>query len=273
MEYKDILVHLGQDKRSSARLDAAVELAERHDGRMTGVYVLSRPTVPGYISVEFPPEVLKQVDADYRACAEKAERRFNERMAKTTVPFEWRLMTGASADALNLSAHYADIVIVGQTDPDDGCSDTGLADSVVLGGSGPVLVWPCAGSFAVNAATVMLAWNGTREAKRALSDAMPLLEQAREVVIMGVDTDDGRHTPGAEVGAHLARHGVHVEARHTATAPGVSTGDTLLCEIGDRGIGLLVMGGYGHPRVRKRLLGGATRDILRHMTVPVLMSH
>ena len=273
MEYKDILVHLGQDKRSSARLDAAVELAERHDGRVTGVYVLSRPTVPGYISVEFPPEVLEQVDADYRACAEKAERRFNERMAKTTVPFEWRLMTGASADALNLSAHYADIVIVGQTDPDDGCSDTGLADSVVLGGSGPVLVWPCAGSFAVNAATVMLAWNGTREAKRALSDALPLMQQARKVIVFGVDTGDGKHIPGAEIGAHLARHGVTTEARHTMSSSDLGASDAVLSEISDLGVDLLVMGGYGHHRMRELFLGGVTRDILRQMTVPVLMSH
>ena len=273
MAYRDIVVHLAQDERSAARLNAAVALAEGHESRLTGIYVLTRLPIPGYASFDLSPEVLKRLDTEQRALAESAERQFAERLAKSTVPSEWRLMTGEPVDAVTTSARYADLTIVGQTDPDDSRNVGGLADSVVLSAGGPVLVWPYAGSFALSLQTVMLAWNGTREAKRALSDAMPLLEQAREVVIMGVDTDDGRHTPGAEVGAHLARHGVHVEARHTATAPGVSTGDTLLCEIGDRGIGLLVMGGYGHPRVRKRLLGGATRDILRHMTVPVLMSH
>ena len=273
MAYRDIVVHLAQDERSAARLDAAVALAEGHESRLTGIYVLTRLPIPGYASFDLSPEVLKRLDTEQRAHAESAERQFAERLAKSTVPSEWRLMTGEPVDAVTTSARYADLTIVGQTDPDDSRNVGGLADSVVLSAGGPVLVWPYAGSFALSLQTVMLAWNGTREAKRALSDAMPLLEQAREVVIMGVDTDDGRHTPGAEVGAHLARHGMHVEARHTATAPGVSTGDTLLCEIGDRGIGLLVMGGYGHPRVRKRLLGGVTRDILRHMTVPVLMSH
>ena len=143
----------------------------------------------------------------------------------------------------------------------------------MLGGGGPVLVWPYAGSCHATAATVMLAWNGSREATRALADAMPLLQQARKVIVFGVDRADGSHIPGADVSTHLAHHGVRAEARHTRTAFGIHIGDVLLSEIGDRGIGLLVMGGYGHHRLRERLFGGVTRDILRETTVPVLMAH
>ena len=162
---------------------------------------------------------------------------------------------------------------MGQTDPDDANSLSGLADSVVLGAGGPVLVWPYAGSFSVNAETVMLAWNSTREAKRALSDALPLMRQASKVIVLGIDTGDGKHIPGADVSTYLARHGVSAEARHTVSSSDLGASDALLSEISDHGAGLLVMGGYGHHRMREVLLGGVTRDILRQMTVPVLMSH
>ena len=273
MEYKDIVVHLGTDNRSAARLDAAIELAERHEGRVTGVYVLSKRSIPGFIRCEIPPEVLKRLDREERRFAEEVEEMFAERAARTQVQCEWRLMTGDPVDAVTMSAHYADITVVGQTDPDDGRSASGLADRVELGGGGPVLVWPYTGSCHATAATVMLAWNGSREATRALADALPLLQQARKVIVFGVDRDDRTHMPGADVSTHLAHHGVRAEARHTRTSSGIHTGDALLSEIGDCGIGLLVMGGYGHHRLRERLFGGVTRDILREMTVPVLMAH
>ena len=92
-------------------------------------------------------------------------------------------------------------------------------------------------------------------------------------IVFGIDRSDGRHIPGADIGTHLAHHGFRAEARHTRTSSGIHTGDALLSEIGDHGIGLLVMGGYGHRRLRERLFGGVTHDILREMTVPVLMAH
>ena len=273
MTYKDIVVHLGKDNRSAARLNAAIRLARRHEGRVTGVYVLSRRNIPGYIRCEIPPEVLKRLDTEERALAEEAEEQFAEWTARAAVPGEWRLMAGDFVDTMVTNAHYADIVIVGQTAPGDDDSFGRLADSVVLGGGGPVLVWPYAGSFDVNAATIMLAWNGTCEAKHAVDGALPLMQQARKVIVFGVDVNDGRHIPGADIGAYLARHGVRVEARHTQTASGIAVADALLSEVGDRGIGLMVMGGYGHSPMRERLLGGVTRDVLREMTVPVLMAH
>ena len=204
MAYKDIVVHLGKDNRSAARLNAAIQLAQRHEGRVTGVYVLSRRNIPGSIRCEFPPQILKRLDTGERRLAEEAEERFTERTARTAVRNKWRLMAGDLADAIVTSAHYADIVIVGQTDPKDDDSLGGLADSAVLGAGGPVLIWPYAGEFDVNAATIMLAWNGTREAKHALDGALPLMQQARKVIVFGVDMDDGRHIPGADIGAYRA---------------------------------------------------------------------
>ncbi len=250
MAYRDILVHLSQDRRSPARLDAAVGLAERHGGRVTGVYTRSWP-----------------------AAAVEAEAQFTERMARTDVLHEWRLLQGNPVEAVTTSARYADITVIGQTDHDDDAGIAGLADSLVLDAGGPVLVWPYAGTFDTCAETVLLAWNGTREAKRALSDALPLLRQAHNVIVFSIGTDDGTHLPGAEASAHLARHGVKADARHRPESSDISAADILLSAISDYGVDLLVMGAYGHHRLRELLLGGMTRDILRRMTVPVLMSH
>ena len=273
MAYKDILVHVAQDERSPDRLDAAAGLAELFEGRVTGVYALPSLNVPGYASFEISPEVYKRLDTEQRSLAEKAEERFSERMAKSTQPSEWRLVTGEPADVVTRSARYANITIVGQTDPDDQRSIPGLVDDVVLNVGGPVLVWPYAGSFGVDPETIMLAWNGTRESKRALTDALPLLQRADKVIVFGIDTGDGKHIPGADVSTHLARQGVTVETQHTVASSGIEAGDLLLSAVSDVGAEFLVMGAYGHRRLREILLGGATRDVLRAMTVPVLMSH
>lgn len=273
MAYRDIVVHLGEDGRSPARLDAAIGLAELHESRVTGAYVAPSLAIPEYASDGFPPEFRERLAAERRQRAEEAERRFGERTAKVSAPAEWRLFSGDPVEVVTTNAHYADLTVVGQTDSDDARSTQGLADSVVMGAGGPVLVWPCTGSFDLDPATVTVAWNGTREAKRAVSDALPLLRRARKVVVLGVDTGDGTHTPGTDICAHLARHGVTAEARHTVSTTDIDAGNVLLNAVADDGAGLLVMGAYGRHRMRELLLGGMTRDILRRMTVPVLMSH
>ena len=149
MAYKEIVVHVAPDERAPQRLDAAVALAERHEGKVTGLYVLTRLVVPGFASFELSTEVYKRLDTEQRALAEEAERQFLQRMAKSTAASEWRLTTGEIVDAVTTSAHYADITVVGQTDPEDSRSVAGMADSVVLGAGGPVLVWPYAGTFSV----------------------------------------------------------------------------------------------------------------------------
>ena len=273
MAYRDIVVHLGEDGRSLARLDAAIGLAALHQGRVTGAYVAPSLAIPEYAADGFPPEFRERLAMERRERAQEAEREFRERTAKAAAPSEWRLFAGDPIEAVTTNAHYADLAIVGQTDPDDGRSIEGLADSVVLGAGGPVLVWPYAGSFRLDPPTITLAWNGTREAKRALSDALPLLRRANKVVVLGIDTGDRTNTPGTDISVHLARHGVKAEARHTVSTTDVDAGNALLNALADDGAGLLVMGAYGRHRMRELLLGGMTHDVLRHMTVPVLMSH
>ena len=149
---------------------------------------------------------------------------------------------------------------------------------MVLASGRPVLVVPYVGTYPRVGDRVMIAWDASREAARAVADALPLLQAAQQVITLSANPDSGgrsdRHgdLPGADIARHLARHGVRVEAQRLS-AKEISIADMLLNRIADEGIDLLVMGAYGHARVREIWLGGVTRRLMQHMTVPVFISH
>src|SRR5215471_6305021 len=140
----------------------------------------------------------------------------------------------------------------------------------------PILVVPYVGNFADLGRRVVIGWNASREAARAVNDAMPLLTSAETVTVLTIDPREGPRAhgelPGADISLHLARHGVKAEIERTVSAD-LPVGEVLLSRVADLGADLLVMGAYGHSRARELLLGGATRSLLRSMTLPVLMSH
>jgi nucleotide-binding universal stress UspA family protein len=177
---------------------------------------------------------------------------------------------------MKLHARYADLTVVGQgIDLKDAPHDLAfLPEELALGVGRPVLVVPRYGTFETFGERVLIAWNGSREATRAVHDALPLLTRATKVTVLSIDPepDSGARVPSADITLHLARHGVSAEADSTV-ALDMAVGDMLLSRAADLGANLLVMGAYGHSRVREMVLGGATRHILQHMTVPVLMSH
>jgi nucleotide-binding universal stress UspA family protein len=121
---------------------------------------------------------------------------------------------------------------------------------------------------------VMICWDGSRPAARAIGDAMPLLEKAGRVEIVIVTNERGKQDEieGADIGQHLARHGLKVDV-HRLSGGTIDVADALLSHAADSGADFMVMGGYGHSRLREFVLGGVTRSILQSMTVPVLMSH
>ncbi|MBV8576692.1 MAG: universal stress protein, partial [Acetobacteraceae bacterium] len=184
---------------------------------------------------------------------------------------------GPDADPA-LHARYADLAILGQLDPDR--VETELIrprpEQVALASGCPVLIVPYAGHFDKLGRRVLIAWSATREAARAVKDAMPFLTSAELVTVLTIDPREGPHghgeLPGADIALHLARHGVKAQIERTVSA-GVPVGEALLSRAADLGVDLIVMGAYGHSRAREVLLGGATRSVLRSMTVPVLMSH
>ena len=141
----------------------------------------------------------------------------------------------------------------------------------------PLLLIPYAGEFATVGKNVLIGWTRTRESARAVHDALPLIAPSATVTVLTVEAGRGkpdtRILPTADIAEHLARHGLTVSAARTVVSDGLTPADALLDYASDIGADLLVVGGYGHSRTREMILGGVTRDLLQHMTVPVLMSH
>jgi nucleotide-binding universal stress UspA family protein len=271
--YKDILVHVEDDPACEGRFACASALALRQDAHLAGLYALEVPELPGYVAAQIGEEALHRARATYLARAARVRERLEELARRDGVRFEWREGTGPALELLIAEGRYADLVVVGQPDPEDaGARPEGFPGELALVGGRPVLAVPYAGRHQAFGTRALIAWNASREAARAVHDALPLLAAAEQVVVLAVDAPEAGHIPGADIATHLAHHGVHVEARHTV-APDIAVGDELLNLISDLGADLLVMGAYGRSRWREAVFGGATRHVLAHMTVPVLMAH
>lgn len=272
MAFKDIVIHQGEDAHSERRLKAGMALAKKFDAHLTGVYVLSYPSVPGFVQTELPSEIIEQRYNEIRAAGEAKRAEFDAATAAEGVSGEFRVMEGDMADAVSLCGRYSDLIVVGQPDPDHPAPTDALAEDLLLASGRPILVVPYAGNLNDMGRRVMVAWSGTREATRAVHDAMPMLQQAEEVVVFSVNPEDSDHIAGADICTHLARHGINATPRHIV-APDMRVGDSILSAVADNSVNLLVMGGYGHSRLRELAFGGATRAIMQSMTCTVMMSH
>jgi nucleotide-binding universal stress UspA family protein len=277
MALKDVLVHVGTDPACAVRVDLAARLAAWHDAHLTGLHVMAAPPIPGYIEVELPREVHELQARRLQEEAAQARQVFDAAVrAVGASRVEWRAVEGDLLATARLHARYVDLAVVGQgIDVDDPTGALSvLPEELALSTGRPVLVVPRYGTFAAFGDHVLVGWNASREAARAVNDALPLLRRAQRVTVLSIDPGDhpDRRIPGADITLHLARHGVNAVAAQTRGAD-ISVGDVLLSYAADVGADLIVCGAYGHSRLREMVLGGATRHLLQHMTVPVLMSH
>ncbi len=280
MGLKDILVHLDLGPRSTARLALAVDLARSHQAHLTGLYVISPlPTVvPTSVGIdeEFMAEWAQQFIEQNKQDAQTVEATFNEAIACGAVAGQWRLAHGPLPRTVAQFARYADLTIVGQSDPSRPEPDrpNAVVEEVLFSSGRPLLMVPYAGNFASVGRNVLVAWKDTREAARAVTDAVAVMHGAEHITVFSVDPEDGMqagHGSSAAIALHLVRHGLTVSSAK-AVSNGLSAADMLLNQAADCGADLLVMGGYGHSRVRELVLGGVTSGILESATVPVLMS-
>ncbi len=276
MSLKDILIHVDHSKSCPERIRAALKLARLHDAHLTALYVMTKPILPGYIEAQLSQDVLdSQIEAVKRAAGEMEEV-FKEAVAGSGIQTEWRCEEGDLVDTLIMHARYFDLTILGQRDPEfqEAPGSEEIPDQILLRSGRPVLVIPHSGTFETLGEHVMVAWDGSRLATRAVNDALPLMKGASKVDVLAVDPKEGSHghLPGADISLHLARHDIKAEAEHLVSEK-LSAGDALLSYAADSSIDLIVMGGYGHRRWREIVLGGVTRHMLNHMTVPVFMTH
>ena len=300
MEIRDILVGLDGSDAGEARLRLAAALARERNAHVSAVFLLPEqivgaPPYGGYGAV--PPtgaawmpqtgvageseaaHVQPALRADVARGAELAdivEQRFRAELQPQARDGDWHLLgPGESGDVAALAA-ASDLVIWGQGAPDYPLPAGYGPEDVVLAGGRPTLVVPYAGDFATVGRRVLVAWDGSREAARALHDSLPLIGRAEAALVVSVrddaaDFDESR--PGLDrIVYHLGRHGIAATPEETVRGD-LPIGDVLLSRAADFDADLIVAGAYHHSQLRESLLGGASRDLLDRMTVPVLMSH
>ncbi len=278
MSYRTLLVHLDTTPRCAVRIGLAASLALAHAARVVGLsptgMVHTRSPLYGYAPAGFAAEAALTL----RTRAEGIASRFADEARRLGVgAAEARVDESDPIEAVMRHARYADLVIVGQTDPDSPSDDVpaNFAQEVVVNAGRPVLLVPYAGTYPSVGRRVVAAWDGSREAARAFSDALPILSRAHKVHVLVFNSHHraGQHgdLPGADIGGWLARHGVPVEVTHDRVDIDVAA--AMLSRAADLSADLIVMGGYGHSRFRESILGGVTRSMFEQMTVPVLMSH
>lgn len=280
MAYKDLLVHLDDSKSCASRIEVAIGLAARHDAHLTGFYPIVEISLLSYIRAEIPRDIRASMDAEAKALAHAALARFRTAAERGGIAYDARTdhaLDTTLARVVSMHARYADLVVLGQVDPEEPpYVGSDLPEQVVLASGRPVLVVPHDWAPRWLGERVLIAWDASREAARAVSDALPLLQRAEAVLVASVNpksTPLGHgELPGADIALHLARHKIEVEVQSVETDR-MDIADALLSFASDRGCDLLVMGAYAHSRVRELVLGGTTRTILNSMTLPVLMAH
>ncbi|MDQ7975734.1 universal stress protein [Paraburkholderia sp. SARCC-3016] len=281
MSYKTLLVHLDDSRHSAARIAVALDLAQRFDAHLIGLYIVSQDLFQPFFRLDdsVNPSTLEQQHVQRVLSAQSA---FLDAAQRAACNVEWRAPAGPAIETATLHARHADLLILGQRDPEDPASYVArhFIEDLLIESGRPALVLPYAGKAAAMIGdNVVIAWDGSREAARTLSDSLALIKRARVVTIESVvrhgggDAAHGEPPATLDVSAFLERHGIRASFSTTPAVAGVSTGATLLNRVADLHADLLVMGAFGHARAQERVLGGATRTMLESMTVPVLMAH
>ncbi len=277
--YKTILVHVDHTEKSAQRIEVAARLAKQYEAHLVGAAMtgLSSFMFPsGSIDGAMPPVVFPI--EELRAEANRALDLFDKAAGAHGVDsFERRLIDDEAGIGMCLQARYSDLVVISQTTPGEFLPRlrSDFPEYVVLNGLRPALVLPYAGAPGDIGRRVTVAWNGSAQALRAITSAIPMLKRAERVdLVLFIDEDDDQahgQVPGADMALYLARHGVTVEV--TAVVAGAADGDALLTFAADKDADLIVMGAYGHSRFHEFVLGGMTRSALAASPVALWLAH
>lgn len=274
---KDITVIVDTSGERRA-VSVAAELARISDAHLTGIALAIDPIVPLYtVAAPIPTDFIVAAHEQGIDDANAALAAFDAIGTAAGVTTERRLAESLSGDFSGVvrNAILTDLVVVGQDDPDHAQPlRPALIEALLFQAGLPTLMTPYSGARGFRTDKALIAWNGSAQAARALRAAMPLLTLSKSVIVAIVDegAPPSNEAQGADVGAYLARHGLTVEVRTVANAH-EGAGASLLNLAVDEDASWLVMGAYGHSRIRQFLLGGVTRHVLAGATIPVLMAH
>jgi nucleotide-binding universal stress UspA family protein len=289
MPLKDLLVCIDPTNAGDARLKLAFNMARANKAHLSGAYVLADgdtaprgpsgfggvPGMTGFTEAPSPGGAVSEVFHEAEV-ADRVEYRFKDELRVAGIEGEWHIVPDGDSTELIELAKSVDMTIMGQLQRRADGAARLRPDDVVMAAGRPVLVVPYAGNFETVGKRILVAWDGTREANRALNDALPLLEESQSATVMFVGANEReleQHLPAIErIAGHLQRHGVNAVPEETVRG-GLAVSDILLSRAADLAADLIVTGGYHHSQLREALIGGVSRELLQHMTVPVLMSH
>jgi nucleotide-binding universal stress UspA family protein len=273
---KDILVNLSIENKRDPAADYAVSVAATLDAHLSGLAFAYEPIVPGTLFDGVSAAIVAANSAETKKAAKAATERFEESTRGASISAESRIIGTSVESAIDIFSRLArryDLSIVAQSDPQGQAQDQ-IIEAALFGSGRPVLVVPYIQKQGLKLNRVLLCWDGSRHAARAFADALPLLSLSNHIDVVTIATkeDNKGEISGADIAHHLARHRLKVELEKLV-APDTDVANTILSHAADTSADLIVMGGYGHSRLREFVLGGATRGMLASMTVPTLMSH
>ncbi|WP_157961357.1 universal stress protein [Microvirga flavescens] len=280
---KDILVHLDGTGDDEVRIKHAEALAVSSQAYVTGLFTNPLPDFAAFASMDGgagAAALLAQMQDDSRKLADEVLQRLTERFGKLAVPNEIRRiedLPGQIADLVASESRWGDLTIVGQPYHGDDKADwDDLFESVLFESGRGVLVVPPQRQPADEIRRVLICWRDSREAARAVAEALPIIEGATRADILVIDpprdSDASKGAAAIDIARHLDRHGTKVEIT-IAESGNRGISDVILDQARRLSADLIVMGGYGHSRAREWIMGGATRDMLSNMEFPILMAH
>lgn len=274
---KDIVVNLSVGATRDAASEYAISIASTLGAHLAGLAFAYEPVIPPTIMGGISSDFIDAHRAESERIAKAAITRFDAAARRQGLSFETRLLSGTLAGAANQLGRLArrfDLSIIGQPEPNALAPEELLMEGSLFESGRPVVVVPYIQKEGLKLNRVICCWDGSRTAARAIADAMPFLEKAGTIDLLIVATSKIKtdEITGADMGQHLARHGLKVNVKRLIS-PDIDIANTILSYAADSSADFIVMGGYGHSRLREFILGGATRGILASMTVPTLMSH
>jgi nucleotide-binding universal stress UspA family protein len=272
---KDIVVNLTGSTPQEFAGDYAISLATLFDAHVAGVGFIYEPVIPDSVMGGIPTDLIEAQREENAKAAKAATSRFEAAANQAGLSAELRILDASVAGAADLFGRIArrfDLAVVGQARPREGASEELLIEGALFESGRPIVVVPYVQTQGVTLERVLVCWDGSRPATRAIADAMPFLRRAKTIDIVAVSGERGKGSElvGTNMARHLARHGLKVELKRVSA---VDVPAAIQAQVAETRADFMVMGGYGHSRLREFILGGVTRTILTSSTIPVLMSH
>ena len=279
MDIKNILLHLDHSSGCRNRLETAFNLARDFDAQITGLFVVPDYVVPSYVEAQISVDLITDITEKAVARADEELAGYQKLADDAGVKMEAHVVEGQVIPILREHSKYTDLLLLGQDQPDDPDNASyGLADALLFEGASACMVVPHSGKLAAPGKRILLTWNASREAARALREAMPILSRAEEIVVLSSEPDDAdvdmaRGHPHARELAHfLESHGIQTISSGISDVD-MNVSDAIIGQAADMNADMIVMGAYGHARLREIILGGVTRDLLKQSPLPLFLAH